>query len=66
MGGYACLIIPRPGKLVPVKYDPQNPSHAVMDTFVQSGRIFTVVGIVIPAVGILVASFVWLMVSAVP
>jgi hypothetical protein len=49
-----------------VKYDPQNPSCAAMDTFVKSGRIFTVVGFVIPVVGILVASFVWLMVSAVP
>lgn len=57
---------PRPGKLVPVKYDPQSPSRAVIDTFVQSGRIFTVIGIVIPVVGIFVGSFVWVLASAVP
>ncbi|MDQ1537836.1 MAG: hypothetical protein QOE58_2229 [Actinomycetota bacterium] len=52
---------PRPGKLVPVKYDPQNPSRAVIDSFVQSGQIFTVIGISLAVAGVLGASYaVWI------
>jgi Protein of unknown function (DUF3592) len=29
---------PGPGKLVPVRYDPDDPSRAVTDSFVQSGK----------------------------
>jgi len=35
---------PRPGTEVPVLFDPDNPSRAVIDSFVQSGRIFVVIG----------------------
>ena len=54
---------PRPGKLVPVKYDPRNPSRGVIDSSVQSGRIFTVIGIVIAVMGILGASYAFWIVS---
>lgn len=55
---------PRPGKLVPVKYDPHNPSRGVIDSSVQSGGIFTVIGIVISVMGVLGASYAFWMVSS--
>jgi len=48
---------PGPGKLVPVKYDPQNPSRAIIDSFVQSGQIFTVIGIGLALAGVLGAGY---------
>lgn len=54
---------PRPGKLVPVKYDSRNPSRAVIDSSVQNGRIFTVIGIVIASMGILGSSYAFWMIS---
>lgn len=44
---------PRPGTLVPVKYDPDNPSRAMIDSSVQGGQLFVVLGIVIAVVGLL-------------
>lgn len=54
---------PRPGKLVPVKYDSRNPSRAVINSSVQNGRIFTVIGIVIASMGILGSSYAFWMIS---
>ena len=42
---------PKPGKLIPVLYDPSEPSRAVIDSLVQSGRIFKRIGIGILALG---------------
>ena len=47
---------PPPGRRVPLLVDPARPDRAVIDSFVQSGRIFTVIGTVLAAVGILVGA----------
>lgn len=48
---------PRPGKQVPVKFDPANPDRAVIDSTVQSGRIFIGIGIGIAAVGLIIGVY---------
>jgi hypothetical protein len=35
---------PKPGAHVPVRFDPDDPSRAMIDSFVQSGRIFYAIG----------------------
>ncbi len=35
---------PRPGTLVPVLFDPRDPSRGMIDSFVQRGTIFSVIG----------------------
>lgn len=48
---------PAPGKIVPVRYDPANPSRAIIDTFAQSGRIFYPIALIIFTLGLSVGSF---------
>lgn len=48
---------PRPGTLVEVKYDPVDPSRAVIDSVVQSGRIFIVIGALLLVMAILLGGF---------
>jgi len=55
---------PGPGKLVPVRYDPDDPSRAVTDSFVQSGKIFTIIGIAIVVVAVLGTAYGYLMFGA--
>lgn len=43
---------PAPGKLIPVLFDPAEPSRGVIDSLVQSGRIFKGIGVGILAVGL--------------
>jgi len=45
---------PAPGTSVPVLFDPDNPSRAVMDTMAQSGRLFVGIGAGLIGFGILV------------
>ncbi len=47
-------LAPRPGRAVPVRYDPQDPSRAVIDTVVQGGRLFTWIGAGLLVLGVLV------------
>ena len=47
---------PRPGTLVKVKYDPDNPSRGMIDSAVQSGLLFTVIGVAIAVVGLMGAT----------
>jgi len=54
---------PRPGKRLAVLYDPRNPARAILDTFVQSGRIFYLVGGLVTGIGVLAALFVYMIVS---
>ena len=52
---------PRPGTLVQVKYDPDNPSRAMINTAVQNGRLFGFIGIAIAVLGLLGATYaLWL------
>src|SRR5699024_6939283 len=55
---------PRPGTRLTVLYDPSNPSRAILDTFVQSGRIFYLVGGLIAGIGVIAALFVYMIVSS--
>lgn len=50
--GLGASLQPRPGRTVPVKYDPAAPDRAIMDTFSQSGRVFYLVAGIIWLVGI--------------
>lgn len=43
---------PSPGKQVPVLFDPQEPSRAIINSYVQSGRIFFLIGTILFAVGL--------------
>lgn len=45
---------PAPGARLPARYDPRNPSRAILDTFTQSGRIFYLIGGVLAGVGVIV------------
>lgn len=45
---------PRPGAQVPVRFDPQEPSRAMIDSFVQSGRIMFAIGGVLLSLGLVV------------
>jgi hypothetical protein len=54
---------PGPGKLVQVRYDPQDPSRAMIDSFVQSGTLFTIIGIVMAAMGVVGTGFAFLLVT---
>lgn len=47
---------PAPGKQVPIRYDPAEPSRAAVDSFVQNGTIFTVIGIALVVIALVVAS----------
>ena len=38
---------PAPGKQLPVLFDPNNPSRAMMDTFSRNGKAFFVIGAVV-------------------
>lgn len=49
-------LAPAPGKHVPVRFDPAEPSRGVLDTFVQNGSIFTVIGSGLVAIGLLVGA----------
>ncbi|WP_162891322.1 DUF3592 domain-containing protein [Aeromicrobium sp. A1-2] len=48
---------PAPGTRVPVLYDPAHPSRAVINTYVQSGRLFWALGFLVLALGILIGGF---------
>ncbi|TXL62009.1 DUF3592 domain-containing protein [Aeromicrobium terrae] len=43
---------PAPGKQVPVLYDPIEPSRGIIDSYVQSGRIFYLVGGILLGLGL--------------
>lgn len=43
---------PSPGKQVPVLFDPENPSRGIIDSYVQSGRIFFPIGAILVVLGI--------------
>jgi hypothetical protein len=45
---------PRPGTHVPVRFDPDDPSRAMIDTYVQSGRIFYAIGGALLGLGVVV------------
>ena len=45
---------PRPGSQVPVRFDPDDPSRAMIDTYVQSGRILYAIGGAVLALGLVV------------
>ncbi len=45
---------PRPGAEVPVRFDPDEPSRAMIDTYVQSGRILFAIGGGLLALGVVV------------
>lgn len=49
---------PAPGKRVPIRYDPAEPSRGMVDTFVQSGAIFMVIGTVLVVVALVVATMI--------
>ncbi len=40
-----------PGRQVPVAYDPMSPSRAMIDTPVQNGRLFAVIGLAVALLG---------------
>ena len=48
---------PRPGTRVSVRYDPTQPERAMINTSVQNGTIFLVVGAVLAVVGIVTGAF---------
>lgn len=54
---------PRPGKLVEVLYDPDEPSRGVINSAVQSGRIFLVIGGLIAGLAIALAVFLYVVLS---
>ena len=45
---------PKPGTQVPVRFDPDEPSRAMIDSFVQSGRILIAIGAGVLALGLVV------------
>ncbi len=45
---------PKPGAQVPVRFDPDEPSRAMIDTYVQSGRILFAIGGGVGVLGLLV------------
>ena len=45
---------PKPGAQVPVRFDPDEPSRAMIDTYVQSGRILFAIGGGVGILGLLV------------
>lgn len=45
---------PKPGAQVPVRFDPDDPSRAMIDTYVQSGRILFAIGGGVGVLGLLV------------
>lgn len=47
---------PSPGTAVPVLYDPDDPARGLIDSFVQSGRIFLWIGAGLLALGLVVGS----------
>ncbi|MGH3459343.1 DUF3592 domain-containing protein [Aeromicrobium sp.] len=51
-------LAPAPGKRVTLRYDPTEPSRAAIDSFVQNGSIFAVIGSVLVVVGLLVATMI--------
>jgi len=44
---------PSPGTVVPVRYDPDRPDRAMIDTYVQGGRIFLHIGVALLAAAVL-------------
>ena len=54
---------PAPGKLVPVRFDPNSPNRAVIDSTVQSGRVFVIIGICILVLGVLIGGFLFALIS---
>jgi len=55
---------PRAGQLIPVRSDPKNPQRAIFGTFVQSGKIFVLIGAFIAVMGVLGCLYAWWMVAA--
>ena len=45
---------PKPGTQVPVRFDPDEPSRAMIDTYVQGGRILYPIGIFVLTLGLIV------------
>lgn len=45
----------QPGTIVDILYDPYNPSKAIINTFVQSGAIFKLIGLIL--IGVTLLSF---------
>jgi uncharacterized protein DUF3592 len=54
---------PRPGTAVEVLYDPGDPSRGIINSAVQSGRIFLVIGGVIAVVALGLAGFLYVVLS---
>lgn len=48
---------PAPGTRVPVRYDPHDPSRAVIDSYAQSGRLFWLIGGLSLTLGVLIGGF---------
>jgi len=55
---------PKPGKLVQVLYDPDDPSRGIINSAVQSGRIFLVLGSIIAGLAVALAAFLFVLLSA--
>lgn len=55
---------PKPGKVVTVLYDPDEPSRGIIDSAVQSGRIFLVIGGVIAVLAVTLAGFMLVVLNA--
>lgn len=56
---------PRPGQLVTVRYDPQDPSNGIIDSAAQNGSIIRIIGIVIMVLGVVGAVLAGLIAAAV-
>lgn len=54
---------PKPGQQVTVLYDPDEPSRGIIDSAVQSGRIFLAIGGVIAVLAIVLSSSLLLLLS---
>jgi hypothetical protein len=50
---------PKPGKTVQVLYDPEEPSRGIINSAVQSGRIFLLIGGIIAGLAVALAAFLY-------
>lgn len=55
---------PSPGTQVPVRYDPQRPQRAMIDSTVQSGRIFYGIAAVLAVLGVLIGGYLGVVASS--
>lgn len=56
---------PRPGKQVPVLYDPIEPSRGIIDSYVQSGRIFFLIGGILVVLGVFAGAMAAIVISSI-